>query len=29
VLGEPLTGPKLAGLACILAGIVLLTGAWR
>jgi len=29
VLGEPLTTPKVLGLVCILAGVVLLTGAWR
>lgn len=28
-LGEPLTLPKLLGLVCILAGVVLLTGVWR
>jgi uncharacterized membrane protein len=29
VLGEPLSAPKVIGLALILVGIVLLTGAWR
>ena len=29
VLGEPLSAPKILGLALILIGIVLLTGAWR
>jgi probable blue pigment (indigoidine) exporter len=29
VLGESLSTPKILGLVCILAGVVLLTGAWR